>query len=124
MLLRDLHLLPPLISASEPTDHLLLRNTLKVVEPVLNLLGAICLWMMHRFAAPLFAAEAILITVAGFYLSFIDPSPRMHSLQIAHPVIGVYTYPLTVAFEVALTIYVWRITRRSQKEQLTYSEIA
>jgi hypothetical protein len=109
-LLRAFHLLPPLAAFSELTDHLLLRHVLRIVEPVLNLLGAIYLWQMRPFAAVLFAAEAIVSTLAALYLTFIDPSERMQVLKANHH--ATLFVALAVAFEFALTVYVWRITTK------------
>jgi hypothetical protein len=114
-LLRAFHLLPPLTSFPEPTDHLLLRHVLKIVEPVLNLIGAVYLWQMKPFATTLFAAEAVLLTIVGFYLNFIDPSPHTRSHLVER--LSTPVYLLMVAFEFGLTVYVWRITSRLQEEQ-------
>jgi hypothetical protein len=111
-LLRALHVIPPLASFPAPTDHLPLRQVLKFVEPVLDLLGAIYLWQMRPFATILFAAEAIVIALSGLYLGFIDPGERMRTLRTVHHTTAIYLF--IVAFEFALTIYVWHITTRSR----------
>jgi hypothetical protein len=111
-LLRGLHLIPSLASFPAPTDHVLLHSVLKIVEPVLNLLGAIYLWQMRPVATILFAAEAIVVFLSGLYLGFIDPSERMLTLQASHHETVIYL--LIVAFECAFTFYVWRITARRQ----------
>jgi hypothetical protein len=109
-LLRALHVIPPLASFPAPTDHVLLHRVLKMVEPVLDLRGAIYLWQMRPFAAILFAAEASVVAFSGLYLGFIDPSEHMRTLRAAHHETVIYL--LLVAFEFALTIYVWRITAK------------
>jgi len=109
-LLRALHLIPPLTSFPPPTDHVLLHHVLKVVEPVLNLLGAIFLWQMRPLATILFAAEAIVVILSGLYLAFIVPSERMLTLRASRHETVIYL--LIVAFECAFTFYVWRITAR------------
>jgi len=107
-LLRALHLIPPLASFPGPTDHVLLHHVLKIVEPVLNLLGAIFLWQMSPVATILFAAEAIVVILSGLYLGFIDPSERMLTLRASRHETVIYL--LIVAFECAFTFYVWHIT--------------
>jgi hypothetical protein len=111
-LLRALHLIPPLTSFPAPTDHVLLHHVLTIVEPVLNLLGAIFLWQMRPVATILFAAEAIVLILSGLYLAFIDPSERMLTLRASRHETVIYL--LIVAFECALIFCVWRITPRPQ----------
>jgi hypothetical protein len=107
-LLRALHLIPPLTSFPAPTDHVLLHHVLKIVEPMLNLVGAIFLWQMRPLSVILFAAEAIVVILSGLYLAFIDPSGRMLTLRASRHETVIYL--LIVAFECAFTFYVWRIT--------------
>jgi hypothetical protein len=111
-LMRGLHLIPPSTSFPAPTDHVLLHHVLKIVEPVLNLLGAIFLWHMRPLATIFVAAEAIVVILSGLYSAFIDPSERMLTLRASrHETVS---YLLIVAFECAFTFYVWRITARAQ----------
>jgi hypothetical protein len=109
-LMRGLHLIPPLTLIPPSPDHIAVHSVLKILEPVLNLLGAIYLWQMRPLATILFAAETIVIMLSGLYLGFISPGEHMLALRFARPEMIISLYLLAVAFDFALTIYVWRIT--------------
>jgi hypothetical protein len=112
MLLRTMHLMPALPSRFQPRDHLALHEALRVIEPVLNILGAAYLWRMRHVAWVLFAVEAFVVMLAGLYLGYISPSGHMRDLIAVHHETAVYACSLI--FELALTIYVWRITTTPQ----------
>lgn len=109
-LLRTIHLLPPLPFGPEPVDHMLLRTILKVAESVLYLSGAIFLWQMRPIAWKFFAAETSLAMLGAIYLTYIDPSEHMLALRATHH--ATVTILLAMAFDIAITIYVWRITTK------------
>jgi hypothetical protein len=119
-LLRALHVIPPLRSFPAPTDHVSLHHVLSILEPTLNLLAAFYLWQMRPIATILFATEGMVQVLSGFYLAFVDPSQRMLTLRANHHETTLYL--LVTAFEVALTVYVWRVTGPLRPSGLSRSQ--
>ena len=77
-------LLPPLLRVPDPSSHIVLHHWLRIVEPVLDLLGATYLWLMRPFAWIFIAIDTAVIRFSGLYLGYIDPDDHMMALRAAH----------------------------------------